>query len=144
MWSDHRLLWARVNLHLKPKMRRVGAAPRKRYDVQALKNTVVAVKFRERVTTELNKIPAGDDDVEHSWSSIKNALTISADAELVPLKRKHQDWFHENDVSVSQLPQRLRSSHAVWLSDRTSAAKKGEYLQCKRTAQAALRRMKDV
>jgi hypothetical protein len=144
LWSDHRLLRAKVNLNLKPKLRRTGAVVRKCFNVQALKSAAIVANFRKRVSTELSQMPADDVDVERSWSAIKTALYVSAGTELRPPKRKHQDWFDDNDASVSGLLQSLHSSHATWLADRTSMAKKEEYLKCKRTAQASLRRMKDA
>ena len=58
-------------------------------------------------------------------------------------KRKHRDWFDENDAEAATILRKMQESHLQWINDRESAAKAGTYRHHKQSAQARLRAMKE-
>ena len=69
----------------------------------------------------------------------------SASLEVLGLpKRKHQDWFHENNTEVQLLIDQMHNSHKCWLSDNSSSTKREAYKKCKGMVQKSLRQMKEA
>ena len=58
-------------------------------------------------------------------------------------KRKHRDWFDENDAEAATILRNMHESHLQWINDRESAAKADMYRHDKQSAQARLRAMKE-
>ena len=58
-------------------------------------------------------------------------------------RRKHQEWFDENDVQMVSILSDLQQKHLDWLSDKLNQAKKESYQHVKSAAQAKIRRMKE-
>ncbi|KAK6999565.1 craniofacial development protein 2, partial [Biomphalaria glabrata] len=42
-------------------------------------------------------------DVGNSWNKLRNSVYSLASSVLCQPKRKHQDWFDENNVQIEQL-----------------------------------------
>ncbi|KAK6961584.1 Craniofacial development protein 2 [Biomphalaria glabrata] len=42
-------------------------------------------------------------DVENSWNKLRDSVYSLASSVLGQPKRKHQDWFDENNVQIEQL-----------------------------------------
>ena len=76
-WTDHRLLIARVKLHIKKPTRKNGSKVPKKYCVARLKEEETADTFRESVASQLPDI----DDT--NWDSLKKALLNSAETILL-------------------------------------------------------------
>ena len=66
----------------------------------------------------------------------------AAEDVLGSTKRKHRDWFDENDTAALELLYWLHQVHMI-MNDKSSTSKKDTYRHVKQTAQATLRRMKD-
>ena len=58
-------------------------------------------------------------------------------------KRKHRDWFDENDAEAATILRKMHESHLQWINDRESAANADTYRHHKQSAQARLRAMKE-
>ena len=96
-WTDHRLLIARVKLHIKKPTRKNGSNVPKKYCVARLKEEETADTFRESVASQLPDI----DDT--NWDSLKKALLNSAETILGHIKHHHKDWFDDNDAEIRKL-----------------------------------------
>ena len=96
-WTDHRLLIARVKLHIKKPTRKNGSKVPKKYCVARLKEEETADTFRESVASQLPDI----DDT--NWDSLKKALLNSAETILGHIKHHHKDWFDDNDAEIRKL-----------------------------------------
>jgi hypothetical protein len=70
--------------------------------------------------------------------------TYKAAAEVLgPDKRKHKDWFDEQDAAARALLDELHETHLVWIKDKTCQAKNAVYNRAKQSCQAKLREMKE-
>ena len=59
-------------------------------------------------------------------------------------RRKHRDWFNENDTAAVQLRNGLHLVHLDYVNDKTSTSKKDSgYRHLRQMAQFMLRNMKD-
>ena len=58
-------------------------------------------------------------------------------------KKKHKDWFDENDASVSSLLDELHSLHIKYVNNKDFHVKKDHYNKMKQKTHAKLREMKD-
>ena len=59
-------------------------------------------------------------------------------------KRKHQDWFDQNDQDILTLIEVKRSAHAAWLSDENSASKHAHFKQLRGQVQSRTRELKNA
>ena len=81
--------------------------------------------------------------MESVWCQLRD-ITYKCSAEVLGfVKRKHQDWFDENDADAQTLLDNMHSTHLAWINDKASATKKNAYHQARNDAQRNLRRMKE-
>ena len=59
------------------------------------------------------------------------------------MKRKHQDWFDENEEDIKKLIDKLHRANKDQLDDKTRSKEKQEYQQARQLLQQKLRRMKN-
>ena len=96
-WTDHRLLIARVKLHINKQTRTNGSKVPKKYCVARLREDETADTFKESVESQL---PDVDDT---NWDSLKKALLNSAETILGHIKYHHKYWFDDNDAEIREL-----------------------------------------
>ena len=96
-WTDHRLLIARVKLHISKPTRKNGSKVPTNYYVARLREDETADIFRESVESQLPDIE------ETNWDSLKTALLNSAETVLGHVKHHHKDWFDDNDTEIRAL-----------------------------------------
>lgn len=77
-----------------------------------------------------------DRSVETSWCKLRDTLLNVSLATLGTNKRKHQDWFDENDLEVQQLLADRNKARDKLLSSRATRANKAAYREaCRRLQQ---------
>ena len=76
------------------------------------------------------------------WKSFRDSTLNVATDVLGFVKRKHQDWFDENDEDIEPLLSAMHAAHRDFIGSKQSPALKN-YLECKRAAQKRLRQMKN-
>ena len=84
------------------------------------------------------------DTAEHAWTVFRDAVFSAAETALGFCKRKHQDWFDQNDQDILTLIEAKRSAHAAWLSDKNSASKHSHFKQLRRQVQSRTRELKNA
>ena len=62
---------------------------------------------------------------------------------LVPVSRKHQDWFDENDKEIQGLLEEKHQKHKAYLRNTSSVSSKTAYSNICKTVQTRLRDMQD-
>ena len=82
-------------------------------------------------------------DIENMWKSFHDSTLNVATDVLGFVKRKHQDWFEENDEEIEPLLSTMHAAHRDFIGSKQSLALKKTYLECKRAAQKRLRLMKN-
>ena len=84
------------------------------------------------------------DTAEHAWTVFRDAVFSAAETALGFCKRKHQDWFDQNNQDILTLIEAKRSAHAAWLSDKNSASKHAHFKQLRRQVQSRTRELKNA
>jgi exonuclease III len=144
MWSDHRLVRAKMRLRIKPLTRPRRTAPHRKLDVAALKSEAISAKFEADLSEALDDVRCSEAvNVEEAWSSFKKKVLESSANTLGFVQRKHQDWFDENDSEIQGLLDQVHAQHTAWINDKKSSSKHSAYKCTKQKVQARLRDMKD-
>ena len=80
-------------------------------------------------------------DVELLWQALKSSILDACSETIGYAKRKHQEWFDENDVQIQEIISQKRIAHLQWKDDPISRIKEGRYHQPKVKGQNRLRSM---
>ncbi|XP_045101450.1 uncharacterized protein LOC123498409 [Portunus trituberculatus] len=123
-WTDHRLLISRLSLTtLRPPRRTPDSVPHRRFDCSKLRNPQLAQNFREACERHLAD-PVGQATVEHHWTTLRDAMTRAAEETLGYTTKKGQDWFDENDATISLLIEAKRQARLTLENQNTAANKR--------------------
>ena len=109
-----------------------------------LKCTDIQSELQEKLCELLPALPVDTDTVEHAWTVFRDAVFSAAETALGFCKRKHQDWFDQNDQDILTLIEANRSAHAAWLSDKNSASKHAHFKQLRGQVQSRMRELKNA
>ena len=139
-WTDHRLVRAKLNLVVRPKIRKVcSIIP---LNVSKLKSDEVKKEFEEAI----NNLP--ELDSENLWSEFREKVFQSASDCLGFKKRSSRDWFNESDDEISKLLKDKQDIHRKLLSlgvDHSDYQRVlSEFKEVKALAQRKIRQMKDA
>ena len=93
-WTDHRLVRAKVRFVVRPKLRGGNVSIPKWLNVARLKDELV----KEQLVYEME-----DKYCETTWDAFKTSVYEACEKVLGHCKRKHQDWFNENDNEIQLL-----------------------------------------
>ena len=142
-WTDHRLIVAKLNIHIQPKRRPQGAKAPKRLNVNRLKIEDVKKSFSETLAEQLEAVVPDNQTVETFWKEIREIVYNTASECLGPISRKHQDWFDENCTEITQLMEEKRSAYKIHMEDTSSQSKKDVWKSLCSNIQFRLRQMHD-
>ena len=142
-WSDHRLVKSEIAFRVKiPRQKRANPA-HKKLDVEKLKS----LEVREELAHKLTEAFSGEDvlntSLDAKWDSFKTTTMRVSEEVLGKPKRKHRDWFDENDPEILPLLNKLHDLHLEWHDDKANQDKHKEYATCKQQVQRSLRDMQD-
>ena len=143
-WTDHRLLLSKMKLQVKPAKRPQGKKVPKKLDTAKLKESSTKQLLVQNLNENLSGLQLNSGDVEQDWVNFRDQVYSTAKETVGVTKRKHQDWFDENDPHIQALLDEKESRFKVHLSDPTSASKKNAYIQAKSVVQKELRAMQDT
>ena len=108
-------------------VRKKSSCIKRKLDVSRLKCTGLQSELQEKLCELLPALPVVTDTVEHAWTVFRDAVFLAAETALGFRKRKHQDWFDQNDQDILMLIEAKRSAHAAWLSDKNSESKHAHF-----------------
>ena len=100
---------------------------KRKLDVSRLKCTGIQSELQEKLCELLPALPVDTHTAEHAWTVFRDAVFSAAETALGFCKRKHQDWFDQNDQDILTLIEAKCSAHAAWLSDKNSASKHAHF-----------------
>lgn len=143
-WTDHVLLRCKARFIVHKPVRKKPSCIKRKLDVSRLKCASVVSELQEKLRDQLPALPADTDTSEHAWSVFRDAVFSAAETALGFRKRKHQDWFDQNDQDILKLIEAKRTAHAAWLSDKNSASKHNLFKQLRRQVQSRTRELKDA
>ena len=141
-WSDHRLVRSKIKIRLPFKGRKVVRKMPKSIDCNRLKSPEITKKFVKEINTKLEKCTISE-DTESSWKAFKETLYETSCEVLGFPKRKHQDWFDENDPETVKLIKSMHHAHMQLMQNKCCRKLKDNYMSNKRAVQNQLRQMKE-
>ena len=102
--------------------------------------------FADTLNSCLDSLPLDTNDAEENWIQFRSIILVYslAHAVLGSTKRKHQDWFDENDMRIRKPLNEKHRLHKEYTSDRSSMSKKTAYWNIHRETQSKLPAMKDT
>jgi hypothetical protein len=134
--TDHRLVRGKLKLRIMRKSRSQGVKVPKRIDVSKLQDS----KVRENLQKAMGEV-----QFDGTWDKFKTEV-YSASVEVLGLrKRKHRDWFDENDPQISTLLEDKNKLHQQYLSasDKDRESLYQSFRSAKSSLQRRLRQMKN-
>ena len=140
-WSDHHLVRSKINIQLALKKKTARDKPLRKLNIAWLIPNQEALK--RSLQESLSKIEWEHDGLEEGWRSFQEAVYSAAANTVGFVKRKHQDWFDENEEDIKKLIDKLHKAHKDHLDDKTSSKKKQDYQQVGQLLQQKLRKMKN-
>lgn len=137
--TDHALLRSILSLHLRPRRQRTAPYPLKKLDVERLRSTVVRNELRAALRDGLE--PSDDDSsLESKAQKLFTKIYEYSELVLKHPRRRHADWFDDNDQEIRRLLYERNVARQALLS----GGSRGRYCKLKATAQRRLRGMKDT
>ena len=143
-WTDHVLLRCQARFAVHKPVRKKPSCIKRKFDVSRLKCTGIQSELQEKLCELLPALPVDTDTAEHAWTVFRDAVFSAPETALGFCKRKHQDWFDQNDQDILTLIEAKRSAHAAWLSDKNSASKHALFKQLHRQVQSRTRELKNA
>ena len=125
-----------MSLQVPPKRRKQDKKIQRRLNIEQPKEEGIKTNYKLLLN---DKLPAKyPDDVEQYWSILKQVCYTTGF-----LKRKHQDWFDENNEEIQSVIDQKRMPYNIWQNDPNSLLKKQIYLQAKAEVQGRTRTLKN-
>ena len=141
-WSDHRLVRSKIRFTILNTPRKSTKKVLKKINCSNLAVPSFEKSFSEELDSKMEDCTVTD-DVESSWNLLKDTIyNTSVDLLGFP-KRKHQDWFNENDADASKLINDMHVAHLASMNNKNCYKAKQKYHNIKRKVQQYLRRMKN-
>ena len=106
--SDHRLVRGKLKLHVRRKTRSQGIKFPKRIDVSRLRDMSVRKELQEALESE---------QFDSTWDQFRTKIYKTCVKTLGLKKRKHRDWFDENDHQINTLLKKQavpKVSRCIW------------------------------
>ena len=143
-WSDHRLVRSKLALRPKVSQLRHRIKPRRKPDVAKLKSAEVRSLLAQKLKAALDAANLPGSTATASWESFKE-ITLKITEEVLDFpKRKHRDWFDENDALIKPLLNELHDLHIQAVDDKSNNVKADAYRSCKQQVQKSLRTMQNT
>ncbi|XP_076069222.1 uncharacterized protein LOC143041277 [Oratosquilla oratoria] len=123
-WTDHRLLISRLNIKpQRPPRRAPDSMPHRRFECGKLRNPQLAQSYKEACERHLVD-PVDQASVEDHWTTLRDAMTRAAEETIGFARKKHQDWFDENDETISLLIETKRQTRLTMENQPTAENKR--------------------
>ena len=92
----------KINIRILPKRRPQGKPAPKRLNVVSLDKQAVSTELKETLEERAQHIQISDNVVE-SWEAFRDEVYRAAYETIGQTKRKHQDWFDENNDEINNV-----------------------------------------
>ena len=136
--TDHILIKTKSRLKVRRLMRKNNQRPRK-LNVRKLKQDATRNEFAANATEKLGNLTGS---VEEKWTEFSSNLYEVAKDTIGIEKRKHADWFDENDEELSRLLKERNEARAEMLN-RNTRSMKAKYKRCAQLLQKRCRELKN-
>ena len=141
-WTDHRLLLSRLRMNIRvPPRHPTSSRLQRRFDCHKLKEPMWISRFQEAVTAHLDTCPPSS--VNENWISLRYALTTAAVETIGFSKRKKQDWFAENEATITSIIEAKRKAR-LDMESHATRSNMLKFRKASRTCQEVLREMQNA
>ena len=131
-WTDHRLVRAKLNLIVRPKVRKISSPLPKRLNVDKLKSPIIQTEFQNAI----NDVTLSDQS--DLWNDFRDQIYEITSSTVGFKSRKNQDWFDDNEEGISELLHHKNQAHEKLLASSSNTKDIGkltsEYQESKATA----------
>ena len=140
-WTDHRLLVSRFNIHIRRPSKHISAnIPHRRFDCDKLRDPLASQSFREAIDKNLNELGLPTNaPVEDRWITLRDAIAAAAKETIGFKRKKNQDWFDENDKTVTS-PIEVKRHARLAFENNPAAENKRNYQQANAARQRGIRK----
>ena len=115
----------------------------KKFNTKALQDSRFRERFQERLQQELQRRQPTL-SVQDDWNRLKEAIVTTCKETIGLNKKKHQDWFDENDETIKDLIDKKRQAFVTLQNDQQQfIAKRRNYQECIAAVQRVTRRLKN-
>ena len=140
-WTDHRLLCSTVHFQFRPPVKRQSR--KKQIDRSSFHNQPKLNELREALAEALDQLPEPDpaqnynpEQINSMWNDFSNQLFETTTEIFGVSKRKHQDWFDENNLEIRDLLQRKNQAHTAAVQNPSSQIHRAAFARLRSEAQA--------
>ncbi|CAH1245993.1 Hypp7629 [Branchiostoma lanceolatum] len=144
-WTDHTLLRSKLSFSTASAHhthRRRKDSTKKKLDVLKLSHPETKEVLAANLREQIKKLPA-ENNPEKAWKNFRKLLYGTSELTLGHARRKHQDWFDNNNEEITRLLSQNQEAFTTWLNDKNSTAKHDHLKHLRSKVQTELRRMKD-
>ena len=141
-WTDHLLLRTKLSFNIHSSHRRQKTDSKRKLDVKRLGAPEVQASLQAALQAKLERLPSTEDS-DQIWADLRDTLYNCSKEVLGHPRRKHQDWFDENNLEIVSLLKQKQEAFNNWLSDKQSVAKHDHLKHIRGKLQSELRVMKN-
>ena len=142
-WTDHRLVRCNLKMHIAPRHLKRPKLVRAPFNIARLQQPFYLQKFQNSLDEKLAAKGPLTGDTDQKWKQFKEVVIETAKSALGLKRRKHQDWFNENDKEIEDLLARKNKAFMEWQNDPNSTPKKDRFKSLQASAQKEIRKMHD-
>lgn len=141
-WTDHRLIRSIMSIHLMRKQRMQKRQSRPKLNIEQLGDITYQQHLQAALSADLPK--QYPHDAEEHWDKLSSAIMDSSISILGQKKRKHQDWYDENDTEIQQLIDIKRQTFITWQNNINCKVKRAAHAKAKAAVQSTVRKLKNL
>lgn len=140
--TDHIMIVSKVNLIIRKRIAK-RSSKKLKLDVNKMKLQSVKTELKEALAEKLEECDQMlDKPVEEQWDKFKKILYETSKEKLGPTKRKHEDWFDDNDTELLELI-KTRNEARSEMMNRTTRSTTAKYKQTHKALQQRCRELKN-
>ncbi|KAK0146682.1 Craniofacial development protein 2 [Merluccius polli] len=140
-WTDHRLIRSIMSIHLMRKRRMQKRKSRPKFNIERLGDPTYQQQLQAALSADLPKqYPT---DAEKHWGRLSSTIINCSKSILGHKKRKHQDWYDENNTEIQQLLAIKQQTFITWQNNINCKFKRAAHAKAKAAAQLNIRRLKN-
>ncbi len=140
-WTDHCLICSITSIRLMRKRRMQKRQSRPTLNIELLDDTTYQQQLQDALSAALPK--QYPEDTEKHWGTLSTAIMNSCKNILGHKKRRHQDWYDENDTEIQQLINIKRQTFITWQNNIHCKVKQATHAKAKAAIQTLVRKLKN-
>ena len=144
VWSDHRLVRAKLAIKVQTPQLRHRFQPKKKPDISKLQSPLVREELSRKLQEAYDAANLPRETASASWDVFKDITQKITEEVLGHPTRKNRDWFDENDLLIKPRLDTLHNLHVDAIENPADNVKSELYRICKREVQTYLRNMVDT